>query len=369
MEIKENQITVTNLLKDIFIYNNINNNIIYKPILSLNSNSLGNKLKNIFSYPDTNIKSNINLFKSFINDKIELINKIKEIIDNSYEILQIIINYLKKNKINPIFYFIDLYFDFLLINSIKDLSDDNKELLIKLKNILIYFFSCGFMNKKYSDYIYHKLSKIQFEQKLTPELFDYYLSLIEILYGKDYDNSFKNNLIAKNYIYFYDKENSIIKTNISKNNNIYIKDACSIIMWFYIKDDMAKGCKLCQFTIEKDKSQIYTTFDIILNDNFDIDVKVDIKGNTILLKEEVNKIFKLKKNKWIQLKIQVMKYGIKLNVFQDFEKFDINNLNSNTNELGSNKIKYETKLFQTNNKKSSNNNDLHFHLNNFNIID
>ena len=369
MEIKENQITATNLLKDIFIYNNINNNIIYKPILSLNSNSLGNKLKNIFSYPDTNIKSNINLFKSFINDKIELINKMKEIIGNSYEILQIIINYLTKNKINPIFYFIDLYFDFLSINSMKNLSDDNKELLIKLKNILIYFFSCGFMNKKYSDYIYHKLSKIQFEQKLTPELFDYYLSLIEILYGKDYDNSFKNNLIAKNYIYFYDKENSIIKTNISKNNNIYIKDACSIIMWFYIKDDMAKGCKLCQITIEKDKSQIYTTFDIILNDNFDIDVKVDIKGNTILLKEEVNKIFKLKKNKWIQLKIQVMKYGIKLNVFQDFEKFDINNLNSNSNELGSNKIKYETKLFQTNNKKSSNNNDLHFDLNNFNIID
>ena len=352
------------LLKEIFIHKNIDNKEIYQPILS-NSNKYGEKLKFILEMPSKKIKSDINLFQNYINNKIELFNKIKDIIGNSYEILDIIINFLSKNKINPIIYFIELYLDFILIN---DTNNDN-ELLLNIKNILIWFFSCGFMDKKYSDYVYQRLSRFQFEQNLNPKLFKDFLSLIEIMYGKDYNDLYKQNLIAKNYIYFYNKENSIIKTNISKSNNIFIKDGCSVIMWLYIKDDMTKGCRLCQMTLEKEKGQIHATIFVILNETFDLDVKVDIKGNQNLLKEQDNKTFKIQKNKWIQLKIQVMKLGVKLNVYQNYDIDKIKNKHKNIDEGGTPKIKFETKIFQTNNKKSINNNDLHFDLNNFNIID
>ena len=346
------------ILNHIFIHKIINNNIEYQPLLS-NSTILGEKLKCIFVNPNSDIKSNINSFTNFINNKIELFNKIKEIIGNSYEIMKIILSYLLKNKINIIINFIDLYFDLISLYS----QLDNNKILNNIKSILIWFFSCGFMNIKYSDYIYQKLARFQFENKLTPELFENILSLIEIIYGKDYNNLYKNNLIAKNYIYFCSKENSILKTNISKSNNIFIKDSCSIIMWFYIKNDLAKGSNLCHLTILKEQS-LNIDFDFILNDNWDIDIKeTDVKGNFTILKEQDNKKFNLQKNKWIQLKIQIMKGGIKLNIFQNYDM--MNNKDKADDTI---KIKYEMKMFQTNNKKCLNNNDLNFDLNNFNII-
>ena len=346
------------LLNHIFVHKIINNKIEYQPLFT-NSALLGEKLKYLLINPNSDIKSNINSFSNYINNKIELFNKIKEIIGNSYEILNIIVNYLLKNKINIIINFIDIYFDFISLNS----QIDNNIILNNVKSILKWFFSCGLMNKKYSDYIYQKLAKFQFENKLTPEIFDDILSLIEIIYGKDYNNLYKESLIAKNYIYFCNKENSILKTNISKSNNIFIKDSCSIIMWFYIKNDLGKGSILCHLTIIKEQSQ-NIDFDFILNDNWDIDIKeTDVKGNYSILKEQDNKKFNIQKNKWIQLKIQIMKGGIKLNIFQNYDM--MNNKDKKEDTI---KKKYEMKMFQTNNKKCLNNNDLNFDLNNFNII-
>ena len=140
------------ILKEIFIHKNIDNKIEYKPIL-INSKALPEILKNIFVMPDFDVKCNKNLFINFVNNKIELFNEIKDIVGNSYEIIQIIINYLSKNRIYLINYFIDLYFDFISNNHI----DDN-EILSKIKCIIIWFFNCGFMNKKYTDYIFQKIS-------------------------------------------------------------------------------------------------------------------------------------------------------------------------------------------------------------------
>ena len=353
------------ILNHIFIHKNINNDLEYQPLLT-NSNILGEKLKSISLSPNSDIKSNIDSFSNFINNKIELFNKIIKIIGNSYEIMQIILHYLSKNKINPIINLIDLYFDYISINSQQD--NINSQILNNIKNVLIWFFSCGFMNKKYSDYIFQRLAKFQFDKKLTPELFNNILPLIEIIYGKDFNDLYKQNLIAKNYIYFCCKENSILKTNISKSNDIFIKDSCSIIMWFYIKNDLARESNLCHITILKEQASNHTDFDFILNENWDIVVKeTDFKGNSNLLKEQDNKKFNIQKNKWIQLKIQIMKLGIKLNIFQNFNM--IINKNEETKSEDTIKIKYETKMFQTNNKKCLNNNDLNFDLNNFNIID
>ena len=219
------------ILKEIFINKNVNNKTEYEPILLISDN-IKQKLNLIFNNPEPDKKSNISYLQTFINNKIELFKKIKDIIGNSYEILHIIINYLLKNKINPIQNIIDLYFDFTLINS--NINNSN-ETLINIKEIIKWFFSCGFMNKKYTDYIYQKIAKLQFEKKLTPKLFEIYLNLIEVIYGKNFDDSYKKNLLAKNYIYFYNKENSILRTNISKDNNIHIKDGFSVVMWLYIK--------------------------------------------------------------------------------------------------------------------------------------
>jgi hypothetical protein len=303
------------ILKEIFINKNVNNKTVYEPILLISDN-IKQKLNLIFNNPEPEIKSNISSLQTFINNKIELFKKIKDIIGNSYEILHIIINYLLKNKINPIQNIIDLYFDFILINS--NISNSN-ETLINIKEIIIWFFSCGFMNKKYSDYIYQKIARLQFEKKLTPELFEICLNLIEVIYGKNFDDSYKKNLLAKNYIYFYNKENSILRTNISKYNNIKIENGCSVVMWLYIKNDMAIGSKLFHITINKNiennKDIIATTFDFILNDNYDIDIKTKIKGSDIILKEEKNKKFKIEINKWIQLKLQMMKSEIRINLY------------------------------------------------------
>ena len=370
MEIKQNDPKnisyeeIESLLNEIFIHKKIDNKIEYQPLLVISKN-LGENLKLIFIYPDNKITTNINLFHNFITNKIELFKKVKQIIDNSYEILDIIINYLSNNKINPIIYFIDLYFDFICMHYN---TNNNNELLLNLKNILIWFLSCGFMDKKYIDYIFQRIAKLQFEQKLTSEIFYCCLSLTEIFYGKDYDCSYKRKLIAKNYIYFYDKENSMLKTNISNDNNIFIKDGCSTIMWFYIKDDNVIGSKLFQITIEKDQMKNQATFEFILNKNYDIDINANAKNNCNILKEQENKTFKLKKNKWIQLKIEIKKSGIKLSFFQNYDEID-QKKSEGLYYKGGDKIKYETKLYQTNNKKCLYNNDLNFDLNNFNIID
>ena len=147
------------------------------------------------------------------------------------------------------------------------------------------------------------------------------------------------------------------------------------------KNDMAIGSKLFHISINKNiesnKDIIATTFDFILNDNYDIDIKTKIKGSDIILKEENNKTFKLEKNKWIQLKLQMMKSGIKINLFQSFEELEENIADGgrrDTIDDGGLKTKtktgkYDTKVYQTNNKTIKNNNDLNIDLNNFNIID
>ena len=247
---KENNIEEqpSDILKEIFIHRDSDNKIIYSPIL-LSSKHLNEKLISIFNKPNVESMKDINICQKFFSDRICLLNKLKEIINNSYDIMHIILNFLAKNDIDPIKDIVDMYI--FLISSKK--LDKNKY-INDIQNILNWFLIGGFFNKIHTDYIYQQLSKIQLEKKLTPGLFNDYLSLIELIYGKKYEKLLKRNLIAKNYIYFYDKENSMIKTNISKINNIHIKDGCSIILWFYInQEEKIKDSKLCCLNLIKSR--------------------------------------------------------------------------------------------------------------------
>ena len=285
----------------------------------------------------------------YIKEKIDIIQQIKKIINHSYELLQIIINYLRKNNISLINFYIDLYFECCIAcrseNPIKDILQENfiNNALIKdIKNIINYIICCGFLRKENIDYFYQKIAELQLKNKLYNYVFYEYLELIDILYGKNYDKQFKDKLIAKDYLYFYNKEKSGIKINISNDkNNININDGCTIIMWFYlndpIKDNNDKESIICEMKINE-----HHNFKFIINNQNDI----IIKWNDILLDAQNKQKFNLEKYKWIQLKIQFNKNKrmIKLNIFQG----DINSLFYNpSSEDNENyeKQKYETKIY------------------------
>ena len=342
------------ILKEIFIYQNSENKIIYSPILQ-RSKHLYKKLISLFNKQNIESIQDINIAQKFISNRLSILNKIKEIINNSYDIMHIIMNFLSKNNIDPIKDLVDIYI--LLISSEK--IDKNK-FINDIKNILNWFLIGGLFNKTHTDYIYQQLSKTQLEKKLSPGLFNDFLSLIELIYGKNYDISLKRNLIEKNYIYFYDKENSMIKTNISKINNIHIKEGCSIIIWFYMNQEEINDSKLCCLNLIKNQEGNNNKIEFILNNNKDIDIKI----NSNLLKENDGKKFELNKNTWIQLKIQIMKNVIKLNIFQNNEEIK-EKKDKDKNQI----IRYETKVYYFNNKDILNNNDINIEFCDYNIID
>ena len=179
---------------------------------------------------------------------------------------------------------------------------------------------------------------MQLEQTLSIDSFNIYLSLIEILYGKN-NLKYKNDYIAKNYIYLFNKDTSIIKTNVSPFNQINITNGFCIIMWFYFYDycnenEKSKGI-LCQI-MSKDLQII----DIILSNDYDIDIKYNSREN--LLKESKGHKFKLKSNVWTQIKIQFTDNKIRLFLYQNNDNNNDNNL-ENTYELKEYLINCENK--------------------------
>ena len=352
----------TNILKEIFIHKQSEEKVIYSPILN-NSKNLGEKLISIFNKPSSEIITDINSYKKYITNRINIINNIIEIIHNSYDIMHIIMNFLCKNNIYVIKDIIDIYVE-IITSIIFDKNEEKNKAINDIKNILNYFLSGGLFNQININYIFQSLSKIQLEKKLTPKLFNDYLSLIEIIYGKEINKiKMKKNLIAKNYIYLYDKENSLIKTNVSKINNIYLKEGCTIFIWFYLKQEkIIDEMKICNIGIIKAQESNHNNIEFVLNNN-DIDVKI----NSSLLKEIDGKKFEIKNNNWIQLKIQMVKNMVKISIFQDLEMKEENSDDKN-NQI--NKInKYENKIYYLNNKNIMNNNDFSLDFNDIKIID
>ena len=105
----------------------------------------------IFNTQDIESIQDINIAQKFISNRLSILNKIKEIINNSYDIMHIIMNFLSKNNIDPIKDLVDIYI--LLISSEK--IDKNK-FINDIKNILNWFLIGGLFNKTHTDYIYKK---------------------------------------------------------------------------------------------------------------------------------------------------------------------------------------------------------------------
>ena len=244
------------------------------------------KLLDIFGkgkFPKFDMKNDL---IEFVKEKIILMKQLKEIIQNKYEILSIINKFFKKNNFSFIEYFIDLYFESLNSlhsdNHIADIMEQkllDNEIIKDLIDIINWLLSCGLAEKKNYDYIFQQLAALQLSKKLDIAKFCEYLNLLLIFYGKQYDKKYKKNLIAKNYVYFYDKQKSGIITNILEDKNcIETNDGISIFLWFYLTDnniDENDECILAELTINDDNS-----LKVILDNKFDISVK--FKGNLLL---------------------------------------------------------------------------------------
>ena len=341
---------------DFDIQNKLNNN------KQINSESLIESIfifdkeqKSCASYPKINIENfpkilevfnkgiipqyeNKDELLEFIIDKILMIEKIKNIIQNKYEILQIIITFFEKNNFSLLEFFFDSYFKVLEAlhseNPVEDILNKNllnNKIINKITQIINWIISCNFAKKKNYDYIFRKIASLELSKKLSNFSFCEYLHLLETLYGKNYDIKYKNQLVSQDYIYFYDKKNSGIYTNIACDKKyIEIKEGITIFLWFYLIDE----------NVEKDDERILV--EIKINDDFLFKIIIDNKNDIIikcqqnLLKNKGNKIFDIPKFKWIQLKIQLNQKQFKLNL----SKGDIDELNNNKNN-----IKYETKIY------------------------
>ena len=351
-EIKKNIIkNESNIIKKIFKFDNKKQQFL--PIINKDNYE---DIKNYFYNGLIQKYKNIEELKMSIKDKINFIQQLKIIIGNSYEVLHIIINYLNSNNIPLVEYFVDLFFKYVKeLHSENQTKDNqyenlsNKEIIKEIKDAINWIICCGFLEKKNLDYIYQKVAELQLKNKLRNNIFYDYLDLLDIFYGKNYDKQFKEKLIAKNYLYFYDIEKSGIKTNIKDDkNNININDSCTIIMWFYLKDPIDETDNfesiLCDIKLNEGHK-----FEFILSYKNDIIIRYN--GETLLC-EEKNKTFSISKNKWIQLKIQIIKSKnnknkIKLNLFQgDFQSLKAQRSKKEDEENNiKDKIKYETKIY------------------------
>ena len=301
-----------------------------------------NKVIEIFNKGVIPKFENKNDLIEFIKDKIKAMKEIGEIIQNNYEVLYIMNQICKKNKFYIIEYYIDLYFEALnAYHTEKPLSDImenelfNNEIITDLLEDINWILSCGFIEKKNFDYIFNKIASLHLSKNLSKHTFYEYLCLLEIFYGKLYDKKEKDKLIAKNYIYFYDRKNSGITTNISEDKiYVEIKEGISIIFWFYLTESMKKND---ESVLAEIKINEHLLFEIILNNKLDIIIKCQHR----LLKNKENSVFNIPVLKWVQLKILITGKQFKIYLYKD----DVNSLISK--EIDGHKIesKYETKTY------------------------
>ena len=300
------------ILNKIFEKSKIDNSQ-FIPILQKNAEDDIFKIFN--EEPSVNAQSSLD---KFIFQKLKLISKILSIINESPEILHVISNFLLIKNTSIFIYIIELYFSYITLEQNNNMKGS---IITEIKKIFSVLISYGLLTKKDVDYIYQKIALFQLENKLTIKLFNDIISLLQTIYGSENNCNIKPNLISKKYIYFYDKDNSAIETNISKRKFIQIKNGFTVILRFYLKElneENEYKCSLLYLKNDKDDK-----INIELNDKNDIDIKYN---DNIYLKEKGNKNFDIKKNLWIELRVCINKNEINLSLSQNVD--DNNNKDS-----------------------------------------
>ena len=337
-ETKKNEIENNN------IPNNINDNITkQEETIQLTNNDLPEILNKIFKKSKNNnsqfipilIKSGKdvitaiftekpntkeeNSLQIFIIQKLKLISQIISISASSPEILHIISNYLSQKNLSIFTYIIELYISFILIYQ----NNQFKQTIFnEIKIIFSNLISLGLLTRNDVDYIYQKIAYFQLEKKLSIKIFNDIIPLFDIIYNqKNINNNIQKNIVAKKYLYFYDKDNSSIETYISENYFINIKNGFTVVLWFYLKEINEDNYKSNLLCVKNEKGE---KMNIILNEKNDIDI---LYNDNIYLKEIQNTVYNIKTNIWTQLKICVSKNSINLFLYQNNDKDNTNTQN------------------------------------------
>ena len=297
-------------------------NTIFKKSKTDNSSFIPILLKNaetqiIKIFNDKPDIKDITILEEFILQKLKLISNIMSIKNISLEIFYIISNYLLSQNISIFTYITDLYISYITLNKN---NSSKKNIITAIKPIFTFFISCGLLTRKDTDYIYQKISFFQIENKLSLKIFSEIIPLLEIIYGSEINfNNNKPNLERK-YFYFYDKENSVIETNVNETSFIQIKNGFCIILWFFLKEiNEDNGYKSSLVYMKNEKGD---KLNVILNEKNSIEV---LYKESIYLKEKDNKYFDIERNKWTQLRIYVNKNEINIYLYRNNTVKDNNN--------------------------------------------
>ncbi len=153
-------------------------------------------------------------------EKKEILNTLINIFKQCKEISQVIINspiFKLEENIGLIEILINI---FLTSENLRESSKDLLKFLIENINF----------EKKYYDYIYRKLGEEHRKRSLNPQMLLKYMKILLLFYGKDIENKEDKN----KYLFFLNPKESLIKTNISKENKLYLRNTFSIFLSFAI---------------------------------------------------------------------------------------------------------------------------------------
>ena len=258
---------MSNSIEDIITFNKEENKLYF------NKNYLEKLINLLNNLKDEN--------ESEENKKKETLQKLKEIFIEYKEISIIIISsffYDENNQIDLIEILIDIY---LKNENLREVSKDLLKFL--LENITI--------EKRYYDYIYFKIGVDHRKNNLNVQKLSIYIKLLLLFYGKEIENK---KFFPKRYLFFLNPNESIIKTNITKENKLFLRNNFSIYISFLIdKYSNNENCDLIGFTLENEHN-----LNIKLNQNI---IKVYYDNDKCY--EKLN--LEINLNEWIILKFNI----------------------------------------------------------------
>ena len=156
-------------------------------------------------------------------EKKEILINLKNIFIKYKEIAQVIISspsFILEENIGLIELLINI---FLTSEKLKESAKDLLKFLIENINF----------EKKYYDYIYGKLGEEHRKKSLNSQKLLNYIQILLLFYGQNIENK---KFFPKKYLFFLNPSESIITTNITQENKIYLRNNFSIYFSIFIDE-------------------------------------------------------------------------------------------------------------------------------------
>ena len=218
-------------------------------------------------------------------EKKEILIDLKNIFIKYKEIAQVIISspsFILEENIGLIELLINI---FLTSEKLKESAKDLLKFLIENINF----------EKKYYDYIYGKLGEEHRKKSLNSQKLLNYIQILLLFYGQNIENK---KFFPKKYLFFLNPSESIITTNITQENKIYLRNNFSIYFSIFIDEfSNNNNSDLIDITLENQHHlKIILSNDLIkvfYDENFLDNLEIKIELN-----KWINIIFSIEGNKF-----------------------------------------------------------------------